>query len=186
MFDEAAKGLGRIDAVIDIIGLARYSPLLDVTDEDWNFQHDITLRQAFYAMQYGGKAMKEHGGAMVFVSSMSAFASAPHHAAYGAAKAGLNALVKSGAVELARYKIRVNAVAPGIIATPRIGGSMTDESRARTESTIPLRRLGQPGEIASALLFMISDLSSYVTGQTLTVDGGITSNFPAAMRPPGR
>ena len=179
---EAQAALGKIDAIIDIVGMPRYVPILDCTDEDWDFQFDQCLRQAFNVMRAGGRLMRETGGgAMAFVSSISGFTGAPRHAPYGAAKAGLNSLIRSGATEMARYGIRVNGVAPGLIWTPRLSGSMDDDARRTAERSIPLRRPGQPCEIAAALLFMISDLSSYVTGQVLMADGGVTVTYPISL-----
>jgi NAD(P)-dependent dehydrogenase (short-subunit alcohol dehydrogenase family) len=183
MFAEAAAELGRIDAIVDIVGMPRYRPILETEDADWDFQHDVTLRQAFLAMQIGGRRMAATGGgAMAFVSSVSGVTSAPGHAGYGAAKAGLNSMVRSAAVEFARHGIRVNAAAPGLIWTPRVSESMSPEARTGAERSIPLRRVGQPSDIAGVLLFLISDLAAYVTGQTLVVDGGATATFPLAMR----
>ena len=179
---EAEVSLGRIDGIIDIIGMPRYIPILDCTDEDWDFQFDLCLRQAFYVMRAGGRLMRASGGgAMAFVSSISGFTGAPRHAPYGAAKAGLNSLIRSAATEMARHNIRINGVAPGLTWTPRISGTMQDDSRETAEKSIPLRRPGQPSEIASALLFMISDLSSYVTGQVLIADGGATGTYPISL-----
>ncbi len=179
---QAARALGKIDALIDIIGMPRYVPIMEMSDADWDFQLDISLRQAFHALRAGGKLMRESGGgAMVFVSSISGIMGAPRHSAYGAAKAGLNSLIRSAATEMARYQIRVNGVAPGLIWTPRIAGSMQTDALAAAKKSIPLRRPGQPSEIASALLFMISDLSAYITGQTLVVDGGASVGFPINM-----
>jgi NAD(P)-dependent dehydrogenase (short-subunit alcohol dehydrogenase family) len=183
-FAEAQAAFGPVHAVIDIIGLPRYVPILDLEDEDWDFQHDVSLKQAFYVMRFGGKAIAAAGGgAMAFVSSVSGVTSAPGHAAYGAAKAGLNSLVRSAATELARHRIRVNAAAPGLIWTPRVSQAMSDEARQGAERSIPLRRPGRPSDVASVLLFLISDLAAYVTGQTLVVDGGATATFPIGMRP---
>jgi NAD(P)-dependent dehydrogenase (short-subunit alcohol dehydrogenase family) len=179
---EAQDALGRIDSLVDIIGMPRYVPILDTSDEDWSFQHDVSLRQAFLALREGGRLMRETGGGSIaFVSSISGIAGAPRHAAYGAAKAGLNSLIRSAATELARHRIRVNAAAPGLTWTPRISTSMSPEARAAAEKSIPLRRVGLPSDIASALLFLISDLSAYITGQTLVVDGGATVGFPINM-----
>jgi NAD(P)-dependent dehydrogenase (short-subunit alcohol dehydrogenase family) len=176
---EAAAALGRIDALIDIIGMPRYLPILKLSDDDWDFQHDMTLRQAFHALREGGRLMAETGGgAIAFVSSISGITGAPGHAGYGAAKAGLNSLVKSAGYELARHAIRVNAVAPGLVMTPRISSMRSGETLAGAVQSIPLRRMGQPSDIASALVFLISDLSSYITGQTIVVDGGATTGFP--------
>ena len=126
MFDDAVKELGGVDGVVDIVGISRFIDFLDLTDEDWNWHFDMSIRHAFLAMQYGAKAMAGHGGVMVFVASVSGISSAPRHAAYGAAKAGLMSLVRSGAVELGPLGIRVNAVAPGVVWTPRVSGFLGD------------------------------------------------------------
>lgn len=179
LFTDAEAALGRIDGVVDIVGMARYTALLDVDDENWTWHHDIVLRHAFLAMQYGGRAMvKGGGGVMVFVASVSGLTAAPMHAPYGAAKAGLIALVRSAAVELGPKNIRVNAVAPGVVWTPRVSAYLGDEGRSFNEANTPLRRVALPANIASALLFLASDLSSYVNGQTLVVDGGVSAKFP--------
>jgi len=179
---EAADALGKLEALVDIVGMPRYRPILGLSDEDWDFQHDMTLRQAFHAMREGGKLMAETGGeAMAFVASVSGIAGAPGHAGYGAAKAGLISLVRSAGAEMARHNIRVNAVAPGLIYTPRIAASRSEDTLAGAIASIPMRRIGQPSDIASALMFLISDLSSYMTGQTITIDGGATSGFPIDM-----
>jgi NAD(P)-dependent dehydrogenase (short-subunit alcohol dehydrogenase family) len=181
MFDDADRALGGIDGVVDIIGMARYADLTEMSDEDWHWHFDIVLRHAFLAMQYGGRAMQANGGAMVFVASVSGITSAPRHSAYGAAKAGLMSLVRTGAVELGPAGIRVNAVAPGVVWTPRVSGFLGEEGRQRNIANTPLRRVAQPADIAAALLFLASDLAAYVTGQTLTVDGGVGAKFPYPM-----
>ena len=117
--DRAVAEHGHLDGLVDIIGIARWMELLDIDDETWNFEFDVCLRHAFLAMQIAGRAMRETGGgAMAFVASISGLHSAPNHAAYGAAKAALMALVRTGGVELGKHGIRVNAVAPGATATP--------------------------------------------------------------------
>jgi NAD(P)-dependent dehydrogenase (short-subunit alcohol dehydrogenase family) len=121
------------------------------------------------------------GGVMVFVASVSGMSSAPRHAAYGAAKAGLIALVKSGAVELGPSGVRVNAVAPGVVWTPRVSAFLGEEGRQRNAENAPLRRVAQPADIAAALLYLASDLAGYVSGQTLVVDGGVGAKFPYPM-----
>ena len=163
-------------------GMARYAGLVDLDDESWDWHFDIVLRHAWLAMQLGAKRMAATGGgSMVFVASVSGITAAPLHAAYGAAKAGLMALVKSAAVELGPSNIRVNAVAPGVVWTPRVSGYLGDEGRARNSENAPLRRVALPEDIASALLFLASDLAGYVTGQTLVVDGGVGAKFPYPM-----
>ena len=182
LFADAESALGRIDGVVDIVGMARYASLVDLDDENWDWHFDIVLRHAWLALQLGAKRMTATGGgSMVFVASVSGITAAPLHAAYGAAKAGLMALVKSAAVELGPSNIRVNAVAPGVVWTPRVSAYLGDEGRARNSENAPLRRVALPEDIASALLFLASDLAGYVTGQTLVVDGGVGAKFPYPM-----
>ncbi len=180
---EAARAeLGRIHGLVDIVGMARYREALETTDEDWDWSFDMVLRHAFLFSQLAGKAMTEDGGGvMVFVASVSGITGAPRHAAYGAAKAGLMAWVRSVAVELGPSGIRVNAVAPGVVLTPRVAGYLDDRSRELQSDNAPLRRVAVPSDIASAILFLASDLSAYVTGQTLVVDGGVAAKFPYPM-----
>jgi NAD(P)-dependent dehydrogenase (short-subunit alcohol dehydrogenase family) len=183
LFAEAESGFGGIDGVVDIIGMSQYQSLLEVDDEAWNWHHDIVLRHAFLAVQLGGRALsRTGGGSMVFVASVSGLTGAPNHAAYGAAKAGLMSLVRSAALELGPSGIRVNAVAPGVVWTPRVSAFLGEEGRARNVANAPLRRVAQPADIAAAILFLVSDLSGYVSGQTLVVDGGVSTKFPYPMQ----
>ena len=182
LFASAQATFGRVDGLVDIVGMARYARLLDIGDDDWNWHFDIVLRHAYLAMQLGGRVMSgAGGGVMVFVASVSGITSAPQHAAYGAAKAGLMALVRSGAVELGPSGIRVNAVAPGVVWTPRVSVYLGEAGRTRNAENAPLRRVAVPADIAAAILFLASDLASYVTGQTLVVDGGVGAKFPYPM-----
>jgi NAD(P)-dependent dehydrogenase (short-subunit alcohol dehydrogenase family) len=181
MFADAGRVLGGVDGLVDIVGISRFIDLLDITDEEWNWHFDMSIRHAFLAMQYGAQAMAGHPGVMVFVASVSGITSAPRHAAYGAAKAGLMSLVRTGAVELGPLGIRVNAIAPGVVWTPRVSGYLGEEGRERNSANAPLRRVALPEDIASGLLFMASDLAAYVTGQTLAVDGGVGAKFPYPM-----
>lgn len=179
---DSVAGLGGLDGVVDIVGMARYATLLEVSDQEWDWHFDIVLRHAFLAVQLAGRVLAAAGGGVLtFVASVSGLTSAPRHAAYGAAKAGLMALVRSAAVELGPAGIRVNAVAPGVVWTPRVSGYLGDEGRARNEANTPLGRVAHPGDIAAALLFLCSDLSAYVSGQTLVVDGGVSAKFPYPM-----
>jgi NAD(P)-dependent dehydrogenase (short-subunit alcohol dehydrogenase family) len=181
LFARAHHALGRLDGLVDIIGGAQFASLADVNDAAWDREFDHNLRHAFYAMQIGSQLM-EQGGAMAFVASVSGITGAAKHAAYGAAKAGLMALVRSAAVEFAPRRIRVNAVAPGSIGTPRAQTALGAEGSARSGANAPLGRVGRPSEIAGALLFCLSDLSSYMTGQTLVIDGGVSAKFPYGAR----
>jgi NAD(P)-dependent dehydrogenase (short-subunit alcohol dehydrogenase family) len=177
---DSAERLGGLYGIVDVIGMAQYATLLDVTDDEWAWHFDIVLRHAYLAVQLGGRLLAS-GGVMVFVASVSGLTSAPRHAAYGAAKAGLMSLVRSAAVELGPAGVRVNAVAPGVVLTPRISVYLGVEGEARNRANTPLRRVAQPADIAATILFLCSDLAAYVTGQTLVVDGGVSAKFPYPM-----
>jgi NAD(P)-dependent dehydrogenase (short-subunit alcohol dehydrogenase family) len=171
-----ASGLG---GIVDIVGMAQYRGLLELDDELWDWHHDIVLRHAYLAVSVGGRALLDAGGGvMVFVASASGLTAAPRHAAYGAAKAGLIGLVRSAAVELGPVGIRVNAVAPGIVWTPRVSGYLGDKGKAVNAANSPLGRVALPQDIAAAIVFLASDMSAYVNGQVLSVDGGVGVKFP--------
>jgi 3-oxoacyl-[acyl-carrier protein] reductase len=176
--------LGALDVCVDIIGEARWGRMLDFTDEDWDASFDLVLRHVFLFGQAAGRAMVDSGtgGAFVAVASVSGLTGAPNHGPYGAAKAGLMALVKTLALELAASQVRVNAVAPGAVLTPRVLERLSPERRVESAKAIPLGRQAEPEEIAKAVTFLASDLASYVTGQTLVVDGGATAQFPLSLR----
>ncbi|MFK4070012.1 SDR family NAD(P)-dependent oxidoreductase [Streptomyces sp. NPDC029674] len=179
LFAYARRECGSVGGVVDIVGMARYSPLADLDDEGWDWHFSMVLRHAWLAVRYGGEALADGGGgAMVFVASVSGLTAAPLHAAYGAAKAGLVSLVRTAAVEYGPRGVRVNAVAPGVVWTPRVAALVGDEGRERNARNAPLGRVAETSDIASALLFLASPLASYVTGQTLVVDGGVGVKFP--------
>ena len=180
-FAAAHAELGGVDGVVDIVGMARYGPLLETSDEDWDWTFGMVLRHAFLLAQIGGRAMADAGGVMTFIASVSGITSAPHHAPYGAAKAGLVSLIRTAAVELGPRGIRANGVAPGVVWTPRISALLGEKGRAGQADNAPLRRVAQPADIAAAALFLSSDLASYVTGQVLVVDGGVSAKFPYGM-----
>jgi NAD(P)-dependent dehydrogenase (short-subunit alcohol dehydrogenase family) len=180
---EARDALGgRIHGAVDIVGMAQYASLLDTTDELWEWEHDIVLRHAWLTMQCFGRAMKaDGGGSLAFVASVSGVAGAPMHSSYGAFKAALMALVRSAAVELGPAGVRVNAVAPGVVWTPRVSAYLGEKGHASNAENAPLRRVALPADIAAALLFLSSDLAGYVSGQTLVVDGGVSAKFGYPM-----
>jgi 3-oxoacyl-[acyl-carrier protein] reductase len=179
---EAETALGTVDGLVDIVGLAEWSNALDIPDDMWDRQFDMCLRHAYlFGQTVGRRLVAGGGGTMVFVASVSGIDSAPTHGAYGAAKAGLMSWVRTLAVELGPHKVRVNAVAPGSIHTPRLygldGGNDPDK-QAASAATAPLQRMGEPHDIAGAALFLSTPLSSYITGRTIVVDGGVDALFP--------
>jgi 3-oxoacyl-[acyl-carrier protein] reductase len=179
IFAEAADRLGGIHGTVDTLGMVRRKPLLDFTDDDWAWQFDIVLRHAFLATQIGGKAIaRSGGGTITFVSSTAGTSWSTYHSAYGTAKAALNHLVSTAAMELAPLGVRVNAISPAVVRTPRVQRYLDDGHGANAVHYYPLGRLAIPADIAAAILFMASDLSRNVTGQTLSADGGLLVQSP--------
>lgn len=185
LFEEADRALGDcggVRGVVDIIGMARYGDLLTLPDSEWDWHHDIVLRHAFLAVQLGGqRIIANGGGSLTFIASVSGQSGAPRHAAYGVAKAGLISLVKSAALELGPRGVRVNAVAPGVVWTPRVSAYLGEAGRERTAGNAPLQRVAEPADIAGVLLFLAGDLAGFMTGQVITVDGGVSAKFPYPM-----
>lgn len=182
---ESVEEFGGLDAVVDVIGEIRWGQVVDLSDDDWDYSLDSVLRHVFNLGRAAGRQLvaQGRGGSIVAVSSVSGLASAPFHAPYGAAKAGIMSLTRSLAIELAPNGIRVNSVAPGAIATPRVVERLrAQEPTMNTRrSRAPLGRMGETDEIAKVVVFLSSALASYVSGQTIVVDGGATAQF--AMGP---
>lgn len=170
---ETEEALGGLDVLVTIVGQALFKPLVETSLEEWDFDQTRNLRYFFVTARAVAASMLKRGtgGSIIGVGSIDGLVGAPGHGAYGAAKAGLLHLVKSMAAEWGRDGIRVNAIAPGSITTPRL--PETDQSRTwMEESVLPIGRAGTTDEIAGAVLFLASNLSGYVTGHTVAVDGG--------------
>lgn len=169
------KELGPINILVNNAGVESPSPFLDVPDDSWDRMVNIDLKGAFLCAQACGRVMKENGGgSIVNISSIHEDVTFPGFTPYCAAKGGMRMLMRNAALELAQYKIRVNNVAPGAIATPINDTTLHDPKKmAELSRLIPLGRMGQPMEVAQVALFLASDRSSYVTGSTYFVDGGI-------------
>lgn len=186
---DAVARLGGLDIVVNIVGLAQWAELMDLGDEMWDAQFDINLRHHLYVGRAAARQMISTGtkGSMAFVASVSGVYGAPYHAAYGAAKAGLMALVRTMSQEWGPHGIRVNAVAPDVIATPRVRGGFeargADLNALAKSEHVSLERFGEPFEIAGPLVFLVSPLAGFMTGQTLIVDGGVHAGFPHEMNP---
>jgi NAD(P)-dependent dehydrogenase (short-subunit alcohol dehydrogenase family) len=179
----ALRELGGLRGVANVVGMARYGPLVDMSEDDWDWCHDIVVRHAFHTIKHAGRALSaEGGGSIVLVASISGISSAPYHGAYGAAKAGLISLIRTAAVELKASEVRVNAVAPGNTATPRISAAL---GRPAAElATGSLGAHAATSDIASTILFLSCDLSRHITGQTLAVDGGDLVKYPHDLQAP--
>jgi NAD(P)-dependent dehydrogenase (short-subunit alcohol dehydrogenase family) len=176
--ERTVQELGRLDVAFNNAGIEQPpTTLVDTTEDDWSRLLDIDLRSAFLCMKYEIPAMLGHGGgSIVNTSSGAGVIGIRGQAAYVAAKHGLIGLTKSAALEYAAQGVRVNAICPGIIETPmmhRFSGG-TPEGRARVIDQEPVGRMGSPEEIASAVLWLSSDLGAFATGHAMVIDGGQT------------
>lgn len=166
---------GRLDTMINNAGGVFFKPALELSENAFRTLVDENLTSVWLCSTAAAKAMQKggHGGSIVSTSSMSALQGAVNHAPYGAAKAGIIGLTKALAAEWGRIGIRVNAVAPGPIATE--GSVQTGAGPGATDRPdLPLGRMGNPDEVAAAILFLASGMGSYITGETIVVDGGAT------------
>ena len=175
--EQAARADGDLHGLVNVAGGAgpeTWMPSTRVTRSDWRDLFTQNLETTFFMSQAVAAELKAHNlrGSIVSISSISGMNTAPFHIAYGTAKAAVAAMTRTMAVELAVDEIRVNAVAPGVTATPA-SRTYVDEDADRDRRAIAMGRRGRPEEIAGAILFLLSDLSSYITGQTLLVDGGL-------------
>ncbi|TDX08323.1 SDR family NAD(P)-dependent oxidoreductase [Kribbella sp. VKM Ac-2566] len=173
-FDRIDAEFGRLDVIVHNVGVARNVSFEDMTDDDWNFQVDVTLRSAFVVAQIGLPRLTTPGGNIVFIGSVNGF-SAFGHEAYSAAKAGIVSLSQNLAVRNGPRGIRSNVVVPGTIQTevwiPRL--RQDPEVLTRMSRHYPLRRIGTPGDVAAAVSFLASVEASWISGIALPVDGGL-------------
>jgi NAD(P)-dependent dehydrogenase (short-subunit alcohol dehydrogenase family) len=163
---------GRLDALVNNAGIAHFGPMMETSLEAWNENLAVNLTGPFLVTKAAVPLMRETGGAIVNITSISSLRASTLRVAYGTSKAGLGHLTKQMAVELASYGIRVNAVAPGPVDTAMAKKVHSPEIRADYHDAIPLNRYGLPEELADAIVYLCSPGSSYITGQTLAVDGG--------------
>ncbi|MEU3330713.1 SDR family NAD(P)-dependent oxidoreductase [Glutamicibacter creatinolyticus] len=169
----ALEVFGRLDMAVNNAGVgAMPKPIQDVTTADWERSINITLTGTFLAMQSQIRHFTEQGqGSIVNIASLAGISATPQLTPYGAAKHGVVSLTRSAAKENAEAGIRVNAVAPGAIETAALA-SLPEEAKAGYAAEVPMKRLGQPEDIASATAFLLSLEANFITGVVLRVDGG--------------
>ena len=170
----AVDQFGRLDGMVDCAGISKPHDSISLPPADWARMVDVQLNGAFYVAQACAKRMWESGGAIVFITSTNAEAAFPRRAAYCSAKAGLAMLTKVLAIEWAEKGIRVNAVGPTYVATEMTVRNIAagNVNEAQIKARIPMGRLAQPADIADAVVFLLSEQASFITGQSLYVDGG--------------
>jgi glucose 1-dehydrogenase len=173
---------GRVDGLVNNAGIFKASPFLDISEADWDAVIDVNLKGHFLCGQAVAKQLvaQGSGGAIVNMSSVNARLTIASIASYNASKGAIDQLTRVMALALAEHRIRVNGVAPGTIATELAAKAVltSEEAKARILSRTPMQRLGEPAEIASVVAFLLSDAASYMTGDTVLVDGGrLTLNY---------
>ncbi|MBK1616355.1 dehydrogenase [Rubrivivax gelatinosus] len=172
---------GRVDGLVNNAGIFKAADFLEVTEADWDAVIAINLKGSFLVGQaLARELVKAGGGAIVNMSSVNGRLTIPSIASYNASKGAIDQLTRVMALSLADRGVRVNAVAPGTIATELAKNAVltSDEAKARIMSRTPMKRLGEPGEVADVCAWLLSDAASYVTGEIVVVDGGrMTLNY---------
>lgn len=172
------EGFGRIDAVVNNAGVGgAFGALTDIDVQDWDYTFAVLVRSVFLGIKHGALAMKERGGSIVNTASVAAFSGGAGPQAYSAAKAAVLNLGRVAAAELGADRIRVNTVCPGLIVTPLVGPDL-DAARAVMDEAQPWPDLGRPEDVAEVIAFLAGDASRFVTGEEITVDGGLLAAGP--------
>jgi len=173
MIDKIIADKGRIDILVNNAGITRDDLLMKMSEDEFDAVISTNLKGCFNTIRHASRYMlKQRAGKIINMSSVSGVAGNAGQANYSAAKAGVIGLTKSVAKELSSRGINCNAIAPGFIET-EMTAAMTDKAKEATIAAIPLGRTGQPEDIAKAVLFLASDMSDYITGQVINVDGGM-------------
>jgi NAD(P)-dependent dehydrogenase (short-subunit alcohol dehydrogenase family) len=190
MTDETVKHFGRLDILVNNVGGVRYAKFLDLGEKGWHRHTQLNFDGLFGPTDAAVRAMIAggRGGVVLNIASIEALRAAPMFSVYAACKAGMVNFTRSLALELADQGIRVNGIAPDIVDTPHLQafeGSATGGTREARERGIPLRRPGTVEDCANACIFLASDMASYVTGVTLSVDGGTFASSGWTRNPDG-
>ena len=188
MLVTSIERFGRVDCLVHAAGLCRIAPVCELTEVDWDATFAVNLRAAFLLSKaVGARMMQQQAGRIVHIASTAAMTATAGAAAYAASKHGLMGLVRAVACDLAPFNITVNAVCPGNTDTPmlrttmaqraKIQGAAVDEVLADISHKTPMGRIGRPEDVAGAVMFLTSDEAGYITGQSITVDGGRSLNL---------
>ena len=170
--DQVAKDFGRISNLVNNAGITRDNLLLRIKEEDWDAVLDVNLKSVFNCTKAVVKQMLRTGGGIVNISSVVGVMGNAGQANYAASKAGIIGFTKSVAREYAERDIRVNAVAPGYIRT-KMTDAMDEKTKEEMFRAIPLKRLGEPEDVAHVVYFLLSKYGSYITGEVINVNGGL-------------
>ena len=178
LVDAVSERFGHIDVLVNNAGIGgKEAPILDITPEEWDQTHDTNLKGLYFCSKAAAARMKAQGagGRIINMASAAGIIAPKYASVYGAAKAAVIHVTKIMANEWARYKINVNALAPGYITTDMTKGVMADEKNASVVlKMIALRRFGETSDVVGAALFLVTEASSYITGALIPVDGGMT------------
>jgi len=175
LVDRALAVHGRLDGVAHCVGSVLLKPVHRTTDEEWHRVVSVNLHSAFYVLRAAARAMQATGGAVVLCSTAATHIGMANHEAIAAAKAGVEGLARAAAASYAARGIRVNVVAPGLVRTSLTAGITGHEPSAQASLAMhPLRRFGEPADVARAIGFLLAPENDWITGQTLVVDGGLS------------
>ena len=174
LFAEAKKAFGRLDVLVNNAGIYEFAPLEEVTAEHFHKMFDVNVLGLLLASQEAAKHFGSAGGSIINISSVAATSAPPSTSVYSATKAAVDAVTRSLAKELGPRNIRVNAINPGMVETEGVhaAGLASGDFRNQVEAGTPLGRIGQPQDIAPAAVFLASDDSAWITGETLHIAGG--------------
>jgi NAD(P)-dependent dehydrogenase (short-subunit alcohol dehydrogenase family) len=178
--DACVEAFGRIDCVVNNAGVGgAFGALTEIEVEDWDYTFAVLVRSVFLGIKHGARAMQAagHGGSIVNTASVAAFSAGSGPQAYSAAKAAVLNLGRVAATELGPDRIRVNSVCPGVIVTPLLSGDR-ERTRAVMDEAQPWPDLGRPEDVAEVIAFLAGDASRFVTGEEITVDGGLRAAGP--------
>ncbi len=175
LVDATVAAFGKIDIMVNNAGVFPRVAFFEMTEKDWDFVHSINLKAGFFCAQWAARSMIGAGtaGTIINLASSAIFGASPRGVHYSASKGGVVSMTRAMANELAPFRIRVNAIAPGLTDTAQPRYGMNEQELAERGAAMPLGRIGQPEDIANAAVFLASEKSAFMTGQTLHPNGGI-------------